>query len=193
MSSVKRSGSAWPRLAQLGAVLASLIALAACGSTAAPGAAAAPGSASTSAAARPAAAHTPADLVLCANPAAVTKVVIWRNAFTRGIQPVRQLPPGVATVTTGAPARALARALCALPRMPKGIVNCPMLLPSWYKLQFWIKMRPLPVVRITPTGCETVTGIGPVRRIMPVSKFWQVLARAIVHIEPVHGPVVATP
>ena len=86
--------------------------------------------------------------------------------------------PSQGIVVSPAHARAVARALCALPTMPHGIFNCPALFPGTsYQLRFTADGRALPVVTIEATGCETVTGAGPARRALSPG-FWRVLATA---------------
>ena len=147
----------------LGPVAAGLVLLAACGSVRAPTTGSA-GSGSAQAA-------------LCRDAAAVTGLRIVRR---NGIR-VPEAPtafPNQAIVVSPAHARAVARAVCALPTMPHGIFNCPALFPGTsYQLRFTADGQPLPVVTIQATGCETVTGAGPVRRAISPG-FWRVLATA---------------
>lgn len=165
------------------------MAVAACGSVSASGATAgsgAPVSASgatagpgaPAAGARAGETAGPADLVLCANPAAADRVVITRSRTTYEIQPEHFQPPGQRVVTAVAHVRALATALCALPRMLKGVVNCPALFDGGYKLTFSVVGRSLPVVTIQESGCQTVTGLGPARSASTSPGFWAVLAKA---------------
>jgi hypothetical protein len=86
--------------------------------------------------------------------------------------------PNQVTVTDPALVRAVARALCGLPDMPPGLIHCPaLLLGTAFTLQFSVDGRPLPLVTINATGCEAVTGVGPVRRATSPG-FWRVLGRA---------------
>jgi hypothetical protein len=154
------------------ALLLGPLVLAACGSVAAPGSstgavtAGAPGKA------------LPAQLALCANPAAADSVVIARTSSIDRIQPVHVELGAQTTVRNAARVRALAKALCALPKVPKGILNCPALLEGTYTLRFTAAGRRLPVVRIEQSGCQTVTGLGPVRTVSTSPRFWPVLAKA---------------
>jgi hypothetical protein len=155
--------------------------LAACGSVPAPGSSAAanaarPGGTTPATAAGTAA---PADVALCANPAAASRVVISRFVTLRQIQPEHALPPVQAVVTAPARVRALAMALCALPRMGKGVFNCPALFKDSLKLRFTAAGRPLPLATIQESGCEIVTGIGSARSVSKSPAFWTVLARAV--------------
>jgi hypothetical protein len=159
----------------LGPVAAGLVLLAACGSVPAPGTA---GAAPARASGSPAAVGSgSAQVSLCRDTAAVTGL---RIARMRGVAlPAAQNGlPTQATVIGPAQARAVARALCALPAMPHGFISCPALFPGTnYQLWFTAAGRPLPVVTIQATGCETVAGVGPVRRALSPG-FWRVLATA---------------
>jgi hypothetical protein len=161
----------------LGPVAAGLVLLAACGTVPAPAPGAA-GTASARASGSPAVAGSgSAQVLLCRDTAAVTGLQIVRIRGIR-VPEAQTKSPSQATVISPAQARAVARALCALPTMPRGILNCPALFPGTnYQLRFTAAGRTLPVVTIEATGCETVTGVGPVRRALP-SGFWRVLATA---------------
>jgi hypothetical protein len=75
--------------------------------------------------------------------------------------------------------RAVARALCGLPDMPRSLIHCPaLLLGTAFTLHFSVDGGPLPLVTINATGCEAVTGVGPVRRVTSQG-FWRVLAEAV--------------
>jgi hypothetical protein len=119
-----------------------------------------------------------AKLALCANPAAVGRVVVRRTAVIYHTQPGHVQPPAQTTVTAAAKARALAKALCALPRTPKGIIACPAVLDGLYKLSFTVDGRLLPLVTIRPTSCGTVTGLGPARSAAASPRLWTTLAQA---------------
>jgi hypothetical protein len=170
------------------AVLLAVPLAAACGSVAASGPAAGPRPASTPTA-RPggtsggAPASTssralPADLALCADPAAASQVVIARSPTVEQIRPGHVVQAAQSTVRDAARARALARALCALPKMPRGIINCPMMLEGRYTLWFTAAGRHLPAVLIQESGCQVVTGLGLPRTVRKSPRFWPVLASA---------------
>jgi hypothetical protein len=120
----------------------------------------------------------PAQPVLCRDAATVTRLIITRvHSFK--VPELQPAFPNQVTVTNPALVRAVARALCALPDMPRGVFSCPaLLLGTTYTLRFAVDGRPLPMVTINQTGCETVTGVGPVRRVTSPA-FWRVLAQAI--------------
>lgn len=191
------AGSFWPRgqggikrhnasrRAWLGAVaVLGAVTLAACGSVPAPGSAA--GSGHHASTGTPAAA-VGAQPALCREASTLTSLVVTRN---HGYKVPELLPgfPSQVTVTNPALVRAVARALCALPAMPRGVYHCPaLLLGTAYTLHFAVDGRSLPLVTVNSTGCETVTGVGPVRRVSSRA-FWEVLSRALgVKMPPVYG------
>jgi hypothetical protein len=180
-----RSGRVAGRLAPLcaAAALASIM-LAACGSSQAPGAAsgASPSPtvaatvAGSSAAASPGATAT--QVALCRDTASVTGLEIVRDQVVR--VPVLQIAfPNQVAITSPAQARAVARALCALPLMPRGVFDCPALLVgTTYLLRFTAGDRRLPAATIEATGCEVVTGVGRARWVATSPGFWRVLGTA---------------
>ena len=164
----------------LGSVL-----LAACGSVPAPGsggAAAGSGAAtSPTAAASPSPSASPGtgtgQVALCRDANTVTSLRIVRAAGPR-VPHEQAVVPGTVIVTSPAHAREVARALCALPTMPHGLISCPATFPGTnYQLTFTTDGQELPPVTIEATGCATVTGVGPVRRAISAG-FWRVLAVA---------------
>jgi hypothetical protein len=155
------------------------IALAGCGSMSASstgGATAASPRASSSPSVSPSAAATQA--ALCRRTATVTRLVITRNHVMR----VPQLQAGFPSqiiVASPARAQAAARAVCGLPSLPRGVFHCPNLtVGSTYLLHFTAGGRQLPAVSIEATGCEIVTGVGPVRWAAKSPGFWRALATA---------------
>jgi hypothetical protein len=158
-------------------------------------------SSSNSAAASPEAVIPPAPIggasgLLCAAPGAATQVLIARTGLGEPVLPSgpRQAavrasgtppsafltsgtPPSANPVVTGAvQARALARALCALPAVTGGILHCPQQVAASYRLTFTAGGRLLPAVTVRPTGCATVTGAGAVRSAPRSSAFLKLLA-----------------
>ena len=159
------------------AVAAGLVLLAACGTTPAPasGAAAPAGASGSPGTASPGPGSAPP--ALCRDVAAVTGLRIARWPGPR-VPQAQTIAPGQVRVASPAQARAVARALCALPVMPHGILNCPAMFPgTTYQLRFTADGRALPVVTIEATGCDTVTGLGQARRALSPG-FWRVLATA---------------
>jgi len=149
------------------------------------------GSASPTVAASSTAATSPtvsAQLELCAAPAAVSRVQIVRIPSIAQLVPTGkgQPKPIKITVTDPAKARILARAVCRLPRMPRGMFHCPIDVGGAYELTFSVGDRRLPLVQAAASGCEMVTGAGPVRWAVRTPGFWTVLGqvagiRAVAH------------
>jgi hypothetical protein len=163
----------------LGPVVLGSLLLTACGSVRAPAAGTA-GTAPARATGSPTAAGASsgaAQATLCADPAAVTRLQIVRIVAPR-VPGAQTASPSRFAVIGPAGARAVARALCALPGMPRGIMSCPAMFPGTsYQLRFTAAGRPLPAVTLEATGCGTVTGAGQVRRATSAA-FWRVLATA---------------
>jgi len=117
------------------------------------------GSASPTVAASSTAATSPtvsAQLELCAAPAAVSRVQIVRIPSIAQLVPTGkgQPKPIKITVTDPAKARILARAVCRLPRMPRGMFHCPIDVGGAYELTFSVGDRRLPLVQAAASGCE---------------------------------------
>ena len=163
----------------LGPVMLGSLLLAACGSVRAPAAGtagAAPARASGSPTAAGASSGS-AQAALCADPAAVTRLQIVRLQGLRVPEAQGAFPRQFAVIGSAA-ARAVARALCALPAMPRGMMSCPAMFPGTsYQLRFMAAGRPLPAVTLEATGCDTGPGAGPVRQATSAA-FWRVLAMA---------------
>jgi hypothetical protein len=84
------------------------------------------------------------------------------------------------TVTSATKMRRVQRALCALPKPPKGIYHCPADLGISYRLRYHSGSGVLPAVTAHATGCELVTGLGKATRWAAESPgFWPTLGRAI--------------
>ncbi|MGD0373948.1 MAG: hypothetical protein ABSB01_05105 [Streptosporangiaceae bacterium] len=174
------------------AVLAASLVLAGCGSVTAPATTgpattgpattgpATTGLATTGPATAASAKATAGQPELCAGIGRVNRLVILRSRGMNRIQELHFPFPEQVIVANAAAARALARAVCALPGMPRGVVNCPaLLLGTSYQLTFSARGLELPVVTVQATGCETVTGAGPVRRATDAAGFWQLLGRTM--------------
>jgi len=165
----------------LGPVVLGSLLLAACGSVPAPAAAtagAAPAQASGSASASSVGTGAGAAMAaLCQHTASVTRLQIVHLHGPRVPQAPTAISSGFAAIGP-AGARAVARALCALPLMPRGVMSCPAMFPGTsYLLRFTAAGRSLPPVTIQATGCDTVTGVGQVRQATS-ARFWRVLASA---------------
>ena len=162
------------------AAAGSAVLIAACGSQAA----------TTSGAAQPASAASPAGTpspggtgsgggaALCSGQAAVTRLVVSRVSAL----PQNHLHfafPAAITVASPGRARAVAAAVCGLPPMPRGVMNCPADLGVSYRLSFAAGSTSFPVVTASAGGCSAVAGAGPVRSAGRAPGFWAVLARAM--------------
>jgi hypothetical protein len=167
-----RSGAAGRRGLARAALLLIPLALAACGSVVAGG-----GSGSAGSAASPAVKVVQPG-ALCADQGAVNHLVVTRKGIITHVQ-ARFAFPAVVTVTSPAEARAVAKALCALPPGPTGITNCPADLGISYQLRFAADGQHFRVVTVASTGCEIVTGAGKVRTIVKTPGFWFVLGKAM--------------
>jgi hypothetical protein len=93
--------------------------------------------------------------------------------------PVATPRPGlfvVKTVTSAVQVHALARAVCGLPRFPRGAIRCPAAFLGSYELTFTSGGRKLPVV-VQDSGCQAVTGAGGVRSAVGKPAFWKLLTK----------------
>jgi hypothetical protein len=169
-------------------VLGPVLLLVACGSVAASGSGAASGGPAGSSAS-PSAAAPAAQATLCQEAGTVSSMEIERSQGARIPQEMQNAMPDRVTVSNPARARAVARALCALPKMPSGPLHCPALfIGTTYHLIFTADGTQLPTVTIQATGCQTVTGVGPVRRASTSPGFWRVLDLAAG--QPDRGPLI---
>ena len=89
----------------------------------------------------------------------------FRSSRRVGVSPAQQ-------------ARAVARAVCALPRMPRGVVACPADWGVSYRLEFAASGRRFGVVTVQAGGCRRVSGAGPPRWAVQSPGFWSALERA---------------
>jgi len=174
-----RGASGWRGICRAAFLLAPL-ALAACGSVVAGGGT---GSAGTQGAQAP---NKAVPLTLCTDSGAVNHLVVRRTGPLSHPQQQRFTFPPLVTVTSAAGARSVAAALCALPRQPAGVVNCPADFGIGYQLRFAAGQRHFRVVKLGATGCEVVTGLGKPRTITHSAHFWAVLGKAM----RLHGPFV---
>jgi hypothetical protein len=158
------------RLAMLGASIA-VLGLAACGSTASGGTA--PQATAGTGHPQAGAAATQAGAPLCAGTAKVDQVVMRLTAAR-----LVEILPREMTITAAPRVRALATALCALPRMPGGL-RCPAALGGALRLEFTAGGRSYQPVLIRDSGCASVTGVGPVRQWAWSSRPGRLLAEAV--------------
>ena len=151
-----------------------LIGLAACGSTAADGAGH-PASAGVGHTREPAAiARASAGVPLCAAAGSVDRVVVSRVPALSASSPHELLPGGI-TLNNAPRVRALAAGLCALPLMPRGLVNCPADFGGAFRLVFAAGRRGFSPVGVQGSGCRIVTGVGPARSWSRSPQFKQLL------------------
>lgn len=128
---------------------------------------------------QPASAAPATSRSLCADPAAVSRVQVARIPGIAQLDPAKPGQNRVVrlTVTDPAKARELARAVCALPRAPHGVMSCPINVGGSYQLRFSVLRRQLPLVTIAASGCRQVTGVGRVRMAL-APRFWAVFTQA---------------
>lgn len=175
---VSRGRGLWAAAFLCATAVAALV-LAGCGSIPASSTGAVSGTspkASPSPSVSPGAAATEA--ALCQHTATVTGLEIVHTHVMR-VPQLQIAFPEHNVVVTSAHARTVARAICALPSFPHGIINCPNLtVGTTYLLQFTADGRRLPQVSIEATGCEVITGVGPARWAAKSPGFWRTLAKA---------------
>jgi hypothetical protein len=87
--------------------------------------------------------------------------------------------PAVTIVTEVASVQDVAKVVCALPRIPIGVMSCPADLGITYRLSFTAGEGSFPTVVVSATGCESVLGIGPARWVADSPSFWRRLGRAM--------------
>jgi hypothetical protein len=90
----------------------------------------------------------------------------------------REILPRAATVTDPARVRALAAALCRLPRIPLG-QHCPGALPGAILLQFSAQGHAYARLLIHDSGCPSVTGLGAARKWSWSSRPGRLLGEAV--------------
>lgn len=118
------------------------------------------------------AAGTSAGVPLCAGTAKVDQVVMRLTTPQHA-----EILPRAMTIRAAPRAEALAAALCALPRMPRGL-RCPAALGGALWLEFTAEGRRYPLVLIRDSGCASVTGIGPARQWAWSSRAGRLLGQA---------------
>ena len=121
---------------------------------------------------------TPGGAALCSDQAAVTRLVVSRVTALPQNHLHFAFPAGV-TVSSPARARAVAKAVCGLPVMPRGPMSCPADLGLGYRLSFAAGSRSFPVVTVSSGGCGGVAGAGPERWTARSPGFWTVLAHGM--------------
>lgn len=113
---------------------------------------------------------------LCQIASIVTRVNVTRS---KPLNAERFSFPARVTVTKVADVRAAARALCALPTMPAGVVSCPADLGVDYTLRFSAAAEAAEPVTLDVSGCETVRGLGTSRWVARSPNFWREFGSAL--------------
>jgi len=124
---------------------------------------------------------------LCSSVAGLDRLVVGR-ADALAKNQFRFAFPDVVTVTDATALRRVARALCALPKMPRTGLHCPADWGISYQLTFASRSHTFPVVHAEATGCQKVTGLGGARWTARSPQFWKTLGEAMGLAHP--GPVV---
>jgi len=101
--------------------------------------------------------------------------MVSRTTPMHVLEPAMVLPRGI-TIGEPGPVRGLAAALCRLPAMPRGPVNCPAQFRGSLRLAFAVGRRPFPPVTVQVSGCRAVTGLGPARTASSAA-FWRTLGK----------------
>jgi hypothetical protein len=124
---------------------------------------------------------------VCANVRHLDTLVVSLTGVLERSRMPAVLPAGF-TLRGPARVQAVAAALCALPAMPGGPVNCPADFGGTYRLVFAAAGQAYPPVLVKVSGCRTVSGLGPVRATS--GAFWVLLARELgTHHQPPGPPV----
>lgn len=118
-----------------------------------------------------------ADRSLCGEVGQVTSLSVHRVS----LNPERfSFPSDVRA--HGSTARAVARALCSLPRSPSGVFFCASAWGPAYHVAFFDGSRVVSVDLVVPTGCASVlenwTSATQVA-LAPTGRFWKALGRAV--------------
>jgi hypothetical protein len=125
---------------------------------------------------RPASRPTAPGPGICATPGALTGLSVTRtDAFPQN--QVSFVFPDHVSATNAADVAAVARAACRQPVFPAGDYSCPADLGITYALAFEAGSVVVGTVTADPTGCTSLTGLGPARSAGP--SFWGALAVAL--------------
>jgi hypothetical protein len=167
----------WPAGAASRAALATIaagtwVALAACGSATAGGHF---GSTGGQGATSVPGGRASAGVALCQDLPNLTRVTASRTMNLHVLEPSMVLPRGI-TVRKPQLVRGLAAALCRLPKMPRGPVNCPARFAGSLRLAFAAGGRPFRPVIVQMSGCRVVSGLGP-ERTVPTLALWRTLGK----------------
>lgn len=167
----------WPagaasRVALATIAAGALVVLAACGSAATGGRS---GSAGGQGVTSVPGGRASAGVALCRDLPNLTQVTVSRTTSLHVLEPAMVLPRGL-TVRKAHLVHGLATALCGLPKMPRGPVNCPAQFGGSLRLAFAAGGRPFRPVIVQMSGCRAVGGLGPARTV-PSAAFWRILGK----------------
>lgn len=111
---------------------------------------------------------------LCASAGTVNRLVVRRTDALPQNHFRFSFP---SSVVVGEPAavQRVARALCALPAMPRQAMSCPADFGISYQLQFSRPHEHLRAVTLDATGCQTVHGLAQLRWVARTPGFWHIL------------------
>lgn len=109
--------------------------------------------------------------IVCAVVSRVDRLVITRSSA----KSARFTFPAEITVTDPRRVRTIARALCALPVMPRGTFHCPAEFAISYRLIFAVGGRTLKPVAVLASGCQEVYGLGRARWVALSPGFWRIM------------------
>ena len=133
---------------------------------------------------------------ICNAPDTLTGLSVSRtNAFPQN--QISFVFPAHVTSTNAAAIAGVARAACQLGAFPPGAMSCPAALGISYALVFRTGTVVFGTVTAEPTGCPTLTGLGPPRWAGP--SFWDSLAVALglpaprEYCDPFRGRLPTTP
>jgi len=95
--------------------------------------------------------------------------------------------PGI-TIKDPAAVRKLAQVICRLPKMPRGVINCPADRGGGFVLVFSAPGERFHAVTLRSSGCQTVTGTGSGRPrwVVRTPLFWKQLAQVTGIASPAH-------
>jgi hypothetical protein len=118
---------------------------------------------------------------LCARLTSIRVVRVARIPSMTQLEPSNPLPSKLPELTIAdlVKARALARAICALPPMPRRTFHCPLDFTGGYRIAFaGAGGRALAGVSVQTGGCEQLTGAGRIRWAAHSPAFWSAFEHA---------------
>jgi hypothetical protein len=112
----------------------------------------------------------------CASLASIVNAKVTRLGSAPGGSSRRFTFPVRVSIESVSRARLLASALCGLPKLPSGVLHCPVAYSLRYEVAFTGAGGR---ASIEPFGCQQVSGAGPVRWAARTPAFWRTLGRAL--------------